>query len=383
MPTFEPDRWNAPGVKERNNCYNYACDRMPSASNGTRPRAQPGRANDITAGKPIGVGTRVITLKDGTQSTVVGIFKKFTHKGVRTAALTDGLLDIGGPPPSADCYRVGYYIRLPIGNKSGDFHWVREDGPGMWSHKPGAGNATDRQYNPKTRKYDGPKITAPDNGNTNLGPGYMFCGFLYVCPKRITIASLLPEDIYPDGEGVAVTLVADSMSLADTYPTNFRPEDITAEVNAMAARTGTEWLDGFGAGELLYQFDILSAPAVPGRFRLELAPFAMDAAARFDTTEVALPNPFALSAIPTGPRRSTTVFVSDTSITVSNGSDRFLPDPQGTAAARFTALLGLGGVDCDRRLPAIDLVPPQFARFDAVSVSRLPRMTGAALTAGG
>ena len=88
------------------------------------------------------------------------------------------------------CWLVAYYVRRLDVKKQlfGDYHFIRQDSNGKWSHKPGDGPVTDQKYNPKSGKFDGGAITDPKKDRVGIDP-YIHCGYLCVCPDAVTIAS--------------------------------------------------------------------------------------------------------------------------------------------------------------------------------------------------
>ncbi|KAL4219740.1 hypothetical protein ACF0H5_020154 [Mactra antiquata] len=100
---YEPDVWNQdPGIRLRNNCYNYATNRQ------TNTFAQPGRASGVD---------------------IHGhIYVNFVYD----ACLSDGLTALSGPSPGDECLIV--LVIWP----GCDFHFYRRDQDLYWSHKPGS-----------------------------------------------------------------------------------------------------------------------------------------------------------------------------------------------------------------------------------------------------
>lgn len=136
-PTYTPAFWNdANGIQYNNNCYNYGNNKR------TDTFAQPGRA----AG---------------------AMYASITCPAVSTAAQADG---VAAMPPGG-CPGSQCQIALVVG-PGWDYHWYRKDSNGMWSHKPGGTQATNRDNsnnpiaNPETA----------DRGNYTD-----FCGYFCSC----------------------------------------------------------------------------------------------------------------------------------------------------------------------------------------------------------
>lgn len=154
IPPYSPSYWNDGGtVQDRNNCYNYGNNKR------TDTFAQPGRAAGAQYTKPI------------------------TCSGVHSAAAADGLtpLPSSGVCPSgkdkiavvvAPCVAPGCTAPYYSGN---DYHWYRRDSSGMWSHKPGRTQATDRDNSNNT-------ISNPESADRCGTYCYSeFCGYFCSC----------------------------------------------------------------------------------------------------------------------------------------------------------------------------------------------------------
>jgi hypothetical protein len=148
VPNYDPanDNQGCYILKQRdNNCYNYGTDVL------TNTYAQPGR------------GT-----KNKWQSN--------TCEDVKRAAVSDGLEYIGRdyPKQSPDS---GHYLALLMWPGT-NFHWLRLDSNGFWSHKPGWGSVIDRDNQNKP-------ITDPSI--QDFSPWTEFCGYYKVKPSTIII----------------------------------------------------------------------------------------------------------------------------------------------------------------------------------------------------
>ena len=163
-PDYDPDGWNdcpdpdgCPGTppdhgghqQGKNNCYNYACNIRNDKF------AQPG-----AGGNPPYVPTA------------------FTCDEYEKAAVADGLQRLGTGPKGCDgdctganCHKVALAIAPH------DFHWLRLDSNGRWSHKVGGSPATDEDSS-------GSKIT--NIRQADLKP-YKLCSCFCVCKCHETI----------------------------------------------------------------------------------------------------------------------------------------------------------------------------------------------------
>jgi hypothetical protein len=133
----------------------------------------------------------------------------YTCPGMLNAALADGLRqpDTDGKCRSG-CWRVAYYVKAKNEVPHG-YHWVREDSPGHWSHKPGMNDVTDRQWNPDKKDYSGPKITDPSKDS--VGFDYKFCGYLCCCPGTKVVA-MVPASGIQISDGFCSVIAGPSLA---------------------------------------------------------------------------------------------------------------------------------------------------------------------------
>ncbi|MFL6258362.1 MAG: hypothetical protein ACJ76Y_01515 [Thermoanaerobaculia bacterium] len=138
-PTFKPELWLDDCTRKKNNCYNYALDKI------TNSYAQPGRAY-------------VASIVNGRDACYQ----------VKAAAQTDGLevAKTGLPPLDRG---LGWYVALAVKSGSNEYHWFRQDSDGYWSHKLG-------KLNPSRTDARGKIIRDPehcDRFNYDHFCGYM------------------------------------------------------------------------------------------------------------------------------------------------------------------------------------------------------------------
>ncbi|CAE7247204.1 unnamed protein product [Symbiodinium sp. CCMP2592] len=146
VPTYNPsvdDRGCFVSHQSQNNCYNYGTDIS------TDTFAQPGR----------GSGHK---------------WKANTCDAIRAAAESDGLQWQGtelpkGPP------ETGHFVALFIWPDT-NFHWVRMDKTGFWSHKPGGTPVRNTDNN-------GQQIRDPSK--SDFSPWSQFCGYMHVVPSVV------------------------------------------------------------------------------------------------------------------------------------------------------------------------------------------------------
>ncbi len=124
MLRYAPKKWNSCQHQTRNNCYNYALNLLDDTFR------QPGEKSDFTT-----------TKKDSC----------YDGKLVEKAAIADGW--VKKEEPDGQCPKGYHKVCLTI--CSYDYHWLRQDSNGYWSHKMGYLPATDLSA------ITGEKITDP------------------------------------------------------------------------------------------------------------------------------------------------------------------------------------------------------------------------------
>lgn len=144
VPPYNPGKWNNdPNIRTRNNCYNYANDKI------TNTFAQPG-------------------LGSGLQ------YSAFDCGNVGAASQRDRQVPTGAPSTTP---AQGHFIALVIW-PGRDFHWYRLDSNAMWSHKPGQTPA---------RNTDNSGRTISDPRSCDRGPYTNFCQFFHCIPSNTNI----------------------------------------------------------------------------------------------------------------------------------------------------------------------------------------------------
>lgn len=148
IPDFNPDK-DAKGCFLKNlpynNCYNYGNDIVSNTF------AQPGRGSN-------------------------NVWKKITCEEIKLSAESDGLKSIAKEYPH-DLPAIGHYVALMVWNGE-DYHWLRLDSNGFWSHKPGQTGI---------RNIDNSGSIIIDPSTQNLYPYNEFCGYFSTIPREIRI----------------------------------------------------------------------------------------------------------------------------------------------------------------------------------------------------
>jgi hypothetical protein len=130
-PVFEPQRWNDNSVVQwSTNCYAYACNDPLNHQALNKP--QPGQLAGAA-------------LRDAEESVVR--YAVMQDDLVRDSQQLQRLIPVvrlrGEAVP--DVVNVpGYYLIALVTAPHADYHWLRQDRNGMWSHKPGWTAATNR-----------------------------------------------------------------------------------------------------------------------------------------------------------------------------------------------------------------------------------------------
>jgi hypothetical protein len=145
VPPYDPGKWNNdPSIRTRNNCYNYANDKI------TNTFAQPGR----------GSGQMFTAIDCG---------------NVGAAAQRDGQIPVSS---ASSTPAQGHFIALVIW-PGWDYHWYRLDSNAMWSHKPGQTPA---------RNTDNSGRPISDPQNCDRGPYTVWCSYYHCIPANTRIA---------------------------------------------------------------------------------------------------------------------------------------------------------------------------------------------------
>jgi hypothetical protein len=148
VPLYDPSTDDSGCFIEKqwdNNCYNYGNDIV------TNSFAQPGRGSS--------------------QKWIVN-----TCEDVTRAAISDGLKWIGTDYPKVKPEK-GHYIALLIWPDT-NFHWLRLDSSGFWSHKPGGSEV-------KNTDNEGKLISNPSN--QDFSPWTQFCGYFLTIPSKVIL----------------------------------------------------------------------------------------------------------------------------------------------------------------------------------------------------
>jgi hypothetical protein len=135
-PEYDPDRWNSAPTVGSTNCYAYACD-DPRHHN---VPPQVGRLGGIDPDDQGVVfrdhGVRYAVMQDDLFRDSQRRHRLRPLVRLLTEAVPDEVFNIPGH----------YLIALFVAHDK-DYHWVRQDRNGMWSHKKGIGLVTNRDSN--------------------------------------------------------------------------------------------------------------------------------------------------------------------------------------------------------------------------------------------
>jgi len=146
--------------RSNNNCYDYGNDIA------TNTFAQPGR----------GTGVCCSTCRPCVENTC---------EAVKNAAISDGLQWIGTELPST-LPEKGHYVSLHIWPDS-NFHWLRMNADGKWSHKPGGS---------PVRDYDNNHAQISDPHEADVSPWSEHCGYMLAVPSVSQIKATRPETVF-------------------------------------------------------------------------------------------------------------------------------------------------------------------------------------------
>jgi hypothetical protein len=129
-PVYHPSRWNdAGGIQHSTNCYAYACNDPYNHPRLDKP--QPGALGGITVQQAEASAVRFAVMGDDM---------------ARKAKMLQHLIPLirlrNDPVPAHAVNVPGYYLIALVTAPGVDYHWVRQDNDGTWSHKPGWEKAT-------------------------------------------------------------------------------------------------------------------------------------------------------------------------------------------------------------------------------------------------
>ncbi len=162
-PEYVPQIWSHHEVQYSTNCYAYACNDPWGHTPNTRP--QPGQQAGQPASAMRGSRVRAAVQQDDLQRRQRLIpMARLRNEGVPTQVVN----------------QPGHYLIALVVAPNVDYHWVRQDRSGYWSHKPGWDPATDKDAN-GMRIHD-PRTAAFRVLVDGLPRTYRFETFYY-CPR--------------------------------------------------------------------------------------------------------------------------------------------------------------------------------------------------------
>ena len=124
-PPYEPWKWNVnQSVQFSTNCYAYACNDAYLHQFKTKP--QPGELGGRPVDAMKGAEVRLAVLHDDMQRNAMQLQRLVPLIRLRGEAVPDEVVNV-----------PGYYLIALVTALHADYHWLRQDNDGMWSHKPG------------------------------------------------------------------------------------------------------------------------------------------------------------------------------------------------------------------------------------------------------
>lgn len=147
-PDYDPASYYPPHIRSTHNCYDYAINHL----NPNQPKkSQPGR---LVLGNELN-GNEVKSCE------FIENRLKLDHPELIETTLTSDCPD--------DFYKIGLMV-----DPADDYHFIRQDNNGYWSHKPGNGLVTNRDFS-------GNVLLDPENAdfnNRDAGLNYVdYCGY--------------------------------------------------------------------------------------------------------------------------------------------------------------------------------------------------------------
>lgn len=130
-PVYEPQRWNDNSVVQwSTNCYAYACNDPMNHAALSKP--QPGQLAGAMAAQMEASAVRYAVMADD------------LTRGAQQLQRLIPLVRLRGEKTPDAVNVPGYYLIALVTAPNTDYHWLRQDRDGMWSHKPGWSAATNR-----------------------------------------------------------------------------------------------------------------------------------------------------------------------------------------------------------------------------------------------
>jgi hypothetical protein len=173
-PRYEPGRWNDRSkIQESTNCYAYACNDPMGHARYDKP--QPGQLGGRSVTQAEESVVRWAVMRDDLTRNRAQLSRLVPLVRLRGEAVPDHVVNV-----------PGYYLIALITAPDADYHWVRQDDNGMWSHKPGHGSVTDLDFygkpifDPRDATFAVP-VAEDQFGNLMYKP-YDFTTFYYA-PK--------------------------------------------------------------------------------------------------------------------------------------------------------------------------------------------------------
>jgi hypothetical protein len=172
-PAYEPGRWNDRGLFQMStNCYAYACNDLYGHPYMSKP--QPGQIAGLQAEQMEGSAVRYAVMADDLHRDASRLQRLVPLIRLRGDAVPDHVANV-----------AGYYLIALVTALNADYHWLRQDNDGMWSHKPGWGEATNLDsdfkpiYDPREAAV---RVQVEDGNGKPAWANYEFTTFYYA-PK--------------------------------------------------------------------------------------------------------------------------------------------------------------------------------------------------------
>jgi hypothetical protein len=131
-PRYQPGLWNDGSVIQfSTNCYAYACNDPRNHKALEKP--QPGDFGKAPVQAMTDSSVRYAVMRDDVMRNAMQLQRLVPLVRLRN-----------DPVPAHVTNVPGYYLIALVTAPNADYHWLRQDADGMWSHKPGWDRATNR-----------------------------------------------------------------------------------------------------------------------------------------------------------------------------------------------------------------------------------------------
>jgi hypothetical protein len=168
-PKYEPNKWNTKYIRKTHNCYSYALNIIDKSRGEACKKYE----------KKTGLSECYKLHTHPGQ--YAGYIDEFTGEKLNKTKLLRRIMrdnpNIIKLTKKQECPDNYYKIAVIVSKCGTDYHFFRQDNNGLWSHKNGCDNATNKDDK-------GQLITDPEKAHLSNSESIIFCGYLAVPNSR-------------------------------------------------------------------------------------------------------------------------------------------------------------------------------------------------------